>query len=236
MRWSALTIAAFAISTMPFAASTTESPSGSAQRSSIARLRALEVEIDLAAEEVARVEPAEHEVRVGDRRLRAAAAVADRPRVGARALRPDAQQAARVDPGDRAATGADLDEVDDGRPHRVARQGHAADPGPRVPADVVVLRHRRAAVLDQADLRGRAAHVEGEDVRPAERLAEVRRGDHARGRPRLDHEDRTAAGGIGAEDAAARLHHEQLRLARPRRRAAARSARGSARRPAGWQR
>ena len=175
-------------------------------------LGTVDVEADLAAEEVPRVQPAEHEVRVRDRRLGAAAAVADRPRVGARALRPDAQEAARVDPGDRAAAGADLDEVDDGRPYRVAREGHAADPGARMAADVVVLRHRRAAVLDQADLRGRAAHVEGEDVRTAERLPEVRRRDHARGRPRLDHEDRPAAGGVGAEDAAARLHHEQLRL------------------------
>ena len=175
---------------MPFAASTTASPSGFAQRSSIARARAVDVEGDLAAEEVARVEPAEHEVRVGDGRLGAAAAVADRPGIGARALRPDAQQAARVDPGDRAAAGADLDQVDDRRPHRVAGERQAADPGARVAADVVVLRHRRPAVLDQADLGGRAAHVEREDVRSPERRAECGGRDHARGRARLDHEHR----------------------------------------------
>ena len=79
-------------------------------------------------------------------------------------------------------------------------------------ADVVVLRHRRLAVLDQADLGGRAAHVEGEDVLAAERLSEVRRGDHTRGRPGLDHEHGTRARRLGAEDAAARLHHEQLCL------------------------
>ena len=185
-----MTIAAFAISTIPFAASTTSSPSGAAQRSSIARARAVDVEADLAAEEVAglsRPSTRFASVTVGSV---AAAPVAGRPRVGARALRPDAQEAARVDPGDRAAARADLDEVDDRRPHRVAGERHAADPGARVAADVVVLRHRRLAALDQPDLRGRPAHVEGEDVRPAERLAEVRRRDHARGRPGLDHEHR----------------------------------------------
>ena len=87
-----------------------------------------------------------------------------------------------------------------------------ADARAGVAADVVVLGHGRAAVLDQPDLRGRAAHVEREDVGPAERLAEVRRGDHARRRARLDHEHGPRGRGIGAEDAAARLHHEQLRL------------------------
>ena len=67
-------------------------PSGFAQRSSIARARALDVEADLAAEEVVGVEPAEHDVGVGHGRLGAAAPVADRPGIGARALRPDAQQ------------------------------------------------------------------------------------------------------------------------------------------------
>ena len=48
--------------------------------------------------------------------------------------------------------------------------------------------------------------------RPAERLAEVRRGDHAGRGPGLDHEHRPHGGRVRAEDAAARLHHEQLRL------------------------
>ena len=188
-----MTIAAFAISTMPFAASVTLRPSGVAQRSSIARAAPSTSSPISPPRKYARVEPAEHDVGVGHGRLDAAAPVTDRARVGARALRPDAEQPARVDPRDRAAPGADLDEVDDRRPHRVARERHAADPRARVAADVVVLRHRRPAVLDQADLRRRAAHVEGEDVGPAERLAEVRRGDHAGGRPRLDHEDRAHA-------------------------------------------
>ena len=45
-----------------------------------------------------------------------------------------------------------------------------------------------------------------------ELTAEVSRGDHTRGRAGLDHEHRPLPGRLGAEDAAARLHHEQLRL------------------------
>src|SRR5439155_95910 len=74
---------------------------------------AVDVELDLAAEEVLRVEPAEDDIRVRDGRLDAAAAVTDRAGIRACALRPDPQQPARVDPGDGAAAGADLDEVDD---------------------------------------------------------------------------------------------------------------------------
>ena len=197
---------------MPFAASVTSE----AERLRAALLdrarRAVDVELDLAAEEVARVEPAQDDVGVGDRRLDAAPPVADRPGIGARAPRPDAEEPARVDPGDAAAAGADLDQVDDGRADRVARQRHAADARAGVAADVVVLGHGRPAVLDQPDLGRRAAHVERDDVGTAERLAQVGRGDHAGGRPGLDHEHRPHARGVRAEDAAARLHHEQLRL------------------------
>ena len=46
--------------------------------------------------------------------------------------------------------------------------------------------------------------------RRPERLAEVSRGDHAGCGSRLDHEHRPHGGRVGAEDPAARLHHEQL--------------------------
>ena len=103
-------------------------------------------------------------------------------------------------------------------------------PGAGVAADVVVLRHRGTAVLDQADLRRRAAHVEGEDVGAARAS---RRGSAdaitpAAGPDSTMKTGRTR-GRVGAEDAAARLHHEQLRLHARRRRAGSRSPAGSAR-------
>ena len=70
------------------------------------------VEPHLAAEEIVGVEVAEQQVGIGDRRRRAACPVAGRPGIGARAVGTDAQQAQRVDPGDAAAAGTDLDEVD----------------------------------------------------------------------------------------------------------------------------
>ena len=68
---------AFAIVTIPSAASSRPSPSWSASRCTAAPPR-LAVELHLAAEETVRVDPAEDDVRVGDRRLLAALAVAGR--------------------------------------------------------------------------------------------------------------------------------------------------------------
>ena len=79
------------------------------------------VEGHVAAEEVVGVEDAEQQIGVGDRRLGAALAVAGRARVGAGRLRPDLQQAEVVDPGERAAAGADLDQVDRRHGDREAR-------------------------------------------------------------------------------------------------------------------
>ena len=104
---------------IPSAASTVPSPS----RSPIAADRGLgerAVELHVAAEEARAVEAAEHEIGVGHRRRLAAAAVAGRARIGARAHRPDMQAAAVVAPGERAAAGADLDDVDHRQLHRLA--------------------------------------------------------------------------------------------------------------------
>src|SRR5439155_3947083 len=109
---------------------------------------AFDVELDLAAEEVLRVEPAEDDVRVRNSWLDAAAAVTDRAGIRTGALRADPQQATRVDPGDRTAAGPDLDEGDDRRAHRLAGEREAADARRRVAAHLVVLRHQRLAVLD----------------------------------------------------------------------------------------
>ena len=73
-----------------------------------------DVELHVAAEEVAGVEHAEREIGVGDGRLRAAAAVACRAGIGARRFGSDLQQAELVDARQAAAARADLHEVDRG--------------------------------------------------------------------------------------------------------------------------
>ena len=90
--------------------------------------RRVDVELHLAAEEAVGVEVAEHGRRIGDGRALAAAPVARRAGVGAGALWADPQQAARVDPGDRAAAGADRSHVDRGEAGEVAGE-RLAEPG-----------------------------------------------------------------------------------------------------------
>ena len=119
---------------MPQAASSTERPSGSATRRRSRACRGLEVERHAAAEEEAGIVVAEHEIGVGHRRLRAAHAVAGRTGVGARRMRADLEQADLVDRRDRAAAGADLDHVDDGRLDRQAGALGEAVHARRLPA------------------------------------------------------------------------------------------------------
>ena len=104
--------------------------------------------------------------------LRAAAAVAGRAGLRARALRADAQEAAGVDPGDRAAARADRLDVD--QRHR----------GRDAPFDLVLGRVALLAVDEDADVGARAAHVEREHVRLAERGRDVLGRGHAAGRAR----------------------------------------------------
>ena len=163
------------------------------------------MEPHLAAEEIVGVEVAEQQVGVGDRRRRASCAVAGRPGLGARAVGADAQQAERIDPGDAAAAGADLDEV-----HRRRLEKQAA-----AFLEASHARHlelggaRRLAAGDQRDLGGRAAHVEGENVGRAEPLGEMRGDRDAGSGPGLDQPHRELAGEIEAQRAAAGAHHEE---------------------------
>ena len=167
---------------MPKAASSTLTPSGPAMRRSIASRAAADVEAHAAAEEGGRVEVAEHEVGVGHRRLAAAEAVAGRAGIGARRVGADGDESERVDPGDRAAAGADLDHVDHGDAHRQARA--ALQPVHAV--DLELLRDQRLAALDHAELGRRAAHVERDQIADRAGRAERRRRERAARGPGLE--------------------------------------------------
>src|SRR5205085_2973002 len=67
-------------------------------------------DIELDASDLGQVP--EHDIGIGDGRGDATTAVARGTRIGAGRLRADVQRARTVDPGDAAATGTDLDEVD----------------------------------------------------------------------------------------------------------------------------
>ncbi len=156
------------------------------------------IELQLAAEEAIGVEPAEHEIGVGHRRLGAAIAIAGGAGRRARALRADRQAVLRIEPGDRAAAGADLDDVDHRRLDR--KPFHIA-------AGVVDRVDREAAVLDQRALGGGAAHVEGDDVLQAQRLGIGAGADAAADRTGFHEAHWLPAGALDRKQAAVRAHH-----------------------------
>ena len=110
-----------------------------------------------------------------------------------------------VDAGQRAAAGADLDHLDHGDAHRQAAALHEAVAA----VDLEAARGHRLAVVDDADLGGRAAHVEGQDAVDAHVLGDPGRQDHAARRARFDEADREAHRRLERGEAAARGHQQQ---------------------------
>ena len=167
------------MSTMPAAAASGDSsPMASATLPTAARA-GVDVEGDLAAGQRRR-QVAEDDVGVGDRGLGAALAVGGGAGVGAGGLRADAQRLGQLGHvRDRAAAGADRADVDaGGADGEVADLGLAADP--------------RGEVLDEGDVGGGAAHVEGDQVAVAALLGDPHRAGDAAGRAGQQHGDRGA--------------------------------------------
>ena len=149
-----------------------------------------------AAEQPPLGEDPQDEVGVGVGRIGAAVAVAGGAGNGLRAARPDPQVAAGVEPGDRAAAGAD---------RAYPQRGHV---------DRVVVDHGRGvadglAVDYQADEERGAAHVGGDDVAVAELAAQGDRADDAAGEHRADRADRRRRCLPGDHGAAVALHDQQ---------------------------
>ena len=147
-----------------------------------------------AAQEDVRIHIADQGEHVGERHLGPAAAVADRPRIGPGALRADARDVrARIERDDAAAAGADRHDLDLGR-------------------NIVVAVDQRLtgifdlAVLDDADLEGRAAHVGGNHVGVAHQVAERLGTDHPGRRAAFDHADGAVGSLLGRQQPAIALH------------------------------
>src|SRR3972149_3273221 len=122
------------------------------------RFGAVHVELHLAAEKIVWIEITQYEVGVGHRRLRTALPIANRSGVSAGTLRSNLEQTEGIDPRDAAAAGADLDHVDPRDAHRQA----APFAKTIYAVDFELVGLERLAVLDDAELCRRAAHVEGE--------------------------------------------------------------------------
>ena len=113
------------------------------------------------------------------------------------------QLAEVVDPGDRAAAVADLDDVDDRHHDGIAGRAPA-------PLDPIVGHDLYVAALDQRALGGRAADVERENIGLADDAAELGCAPEPGGRTRFDHGDRDGLGRGERVDAAVRLHDVEL--------------------------
>ncbi len=118
-------------------------------------------------------------------------------------MRADMQLTEIIDPGDRSAAIADLDQIDHRHHDRVAG-------GLTVALDPVIGLDRDLIVFDQRAFGGGAADVERQDVRLADDPAKLGRAPEAGGRAAFDHGDRNGLDGIEGIDAAIRLHDEKL--------------------------
>ncbi len=164
------------------------------------------VQRDLAAGEAGRVDAAQRHVGVGHGGRGAAAGVAGGAGVGAGTVRAHHDALQRIDAGDGAAAGTDLHHVDHRDAHReAAALGEAIGAG-----DLEMARLLRGVVVDQRDLGGGAAHVEGDGAVVAAARGNVAGQDGAAGRAAFHQAHREAAGGLHRADAA-RRHHQQQR-------------------------
>ena len=150
-----------------------------------------------AAEQRFVVQIAQHDQGVGDGRPPAAAAVCRGPRLRARAFRADLQQSQRVDECDAAPAGAQCLYLEHGNPDSVAQE-------------IEVLEHVRLAVLAEADVETRAAHVHGNHVPCAHAFGEEQPGVRPGRGSRIERVDTLIGQKRSGRQAAVALHVTHL--------------------------
>ena len=164
------------------------------QRSADAVLQRLRrqcrIELDVATGKAVRVDTAELHIRIGDCGLGAAVRITRWPRLRTGGVRTHGDARQTVDTPDRATTGADLDQFDDRNAHRQAAAFQVAIDA----ADFEAPRTFGLSVIDQANLRGGATHIEGQHIVQAAFTGDVCSQDCAAGRPGLDQPDRKFCG------------------------------------------
>jgi hypothetical protein len=159
------------------------------------------VELHRAAEEIILVEPSKHDIGVGYGRLTPASPIGRRPGNRARAAGADSESAAVIDIGNRSTARTDRVDVDHRQEQRKAGDGGAAG-----------IRLGVASVDHKADIRARAANVEGDQLAPAAQRANPGAAEDARRQPREQGRDRFLLGHRWRRDAAVRGHDAEVRF------------------------
>ena len=163
------------------------------------------VEPHRAAGEALRVEPPHDGVRVCHRGVGAAAAITGWAGFGAGTGRAHLNAAQLIHRGDGAAAGADFHHLHDRHTQRQAAALLEAVAAPHLERP----RHQRCVVVDEADFRRGAPHVERKRLGKPQALGDAARQDGAAGRPGFDQPDGEARRGLDVRQAAAGSHHQK---------------------------
>ena len=167
-------------------------------------LRRIAVDCHAAARKEFGIQETQQQVGVRDGRRFAATAVADRSGLRSGTFRPDFQQLHVVDMGNAAAAGADFDELD-GRDvqWQAAALGEALFAG-----RLEMIVDMGFAIVDQGQLRRRAAHIECENIVDAGAAAEIGGDERSRGGAGFEQLHGRPLGFGDMGEAAIREHHE----------------------------
>ena len=136
------------------------------------------IRLHTSTDKVVGVDTLQQQVGVRRGRFRATPVIGYRARHGAGAAGSDVHPAVFIDPTDRTAAVADLDDVDDRRHHRITT-------GKIASLHHVTVRCRDPAVVEQRAFGGGAADVESDDIFNAQQFTQGRRAQHAARRPRF---------------------------------------------------
>ena len=160
-----------------------------------------------------RVIPPQRQIGIRHRRHHPAAPITRRPRIGPGTLRPNPDPPETIHMRDRAAPGADLHHLN----HRYPQRQPGPFAKPAHPRHFKRARRLRLEIVDQADLRRRAAHIERQHiVQPA--FARNLGGENRPARrPAFHQPDRETARGFNRRQPATGQHQKHRRLQPDRR-------------------
>src|SRR5579875_2857026 len=160
---------------------------------------ALYIKLDLAAEEIVRIDAANKHVRIGDCWLCSATTIGGRTRLGAGAARSNFERSGRIDPCDAASTSANLNDIHHRHFDRIASSRRRA-------LNKIIAGHAYRAPFNQRRFRRCSTDIERDDILLIQQLSNHRRANDTAYRPGLNQVDRRAAGKLKAGNTSVRLH------------------------------